>query len=520
VGVRLISLVAHACRPVLGPLVFGVALCTGLVLGPTAGARVSPTPITNCSNDSQLRAAASAGGSYAFACDGDIAMTDDALTVTKDLSIAAAGHKVILHGPGNASQIIDFRDGTARLAGLKLTGGYVYGAYGGTGPDGVDYPGAGGDGGDGGNGGPGGPARGGSILVESGASVTLHSVTIANSAVHAGAGGFGGEGGNPSPGGSPGDGGDSGPGGTAQGGAVYVSPGASLTAEDTTFRGGKAETYTTTGGLGGITLINSQWIEGLPGDGGAGGAAEGGAIYNAGTLTIVGGSFDHNVATNRGGIGGTPLGYDEAVLPGDGGNSGAVRGGAIFNIGRLSISGGTTFTGNETHSEGGVGGNVTGHNESRSGDGGNGGDTLGGAIFTTKVLGSACARYSGNGVTSEGGSPGWNSTNGLLGIAGAPGAMAGPNFFGPGSGTACPPDTTITSGPTATTTDRTPTFQFKSSQAGSTFSCSIDGAAFAACSSPKTLPTLAFGNHSFKVRATTGGKTDPTPAQRGFKVVH
>ncbi|GAA4711514.1 Ig-like domain-containing protein [Nocardioides conyzicola] len=85
-----------------------------------------------------------------------------------------------------------------------------------------------------------------------------------------------------------------------------------------------------------------------------------------------------------------------------------------------------------------------------------------------------------------------------------------------------PPDTTITSGPTGITTDPTPTFAFASTEAGSTFACSLDGAAYGACSGPgasHTSVTLDEGAHTFAVRATDDmANTDPTPATRSFIV--
>ena len=84
-----------------------------------------------------------------------------------------------------------------------------------------------------------------------------------------------------------------------------------------------------------------------------------------------------------------------------------------------------------------------------------------------------------------------------------------------------PPQTTITSGPSGNTRDRTPTFRFTSSEpSGDTFQCRVDGASFSACSSPKTLSTLSFGNHTFRVRAIDqAGNIDPEPAKRTFTVV-
>ena len=87
------------------------------------------------------------------------------------------------------------------------------------------------------------------------------------------------------------------------------------------------------------------------------------------------------------------------------------------------------------------------------------------------------------------------------------------------------PETTITSGPAmgTTTGDTTPTFGFSSTGAGATFTCSVDGAVFGPCSGPgatHTTAALAFGTHTFSVRATNAaGNTDLTPALSGFSVV-
>jgi glucose/arabinose dehydrogenase len=78
-------------------------------------------------------------------------------------------------------------------------------------------------------------------------------------------------------------------------------------------------------------------------------------------------------------------------------------------------------------------------------------------------------------------------------------------------------ETTIDSGPTVTN-DTTPDFAFSSNQAGSTFECMVDTGSWQACSSPTTLATLTEGSHTFSVRATAGGVTDPTPASRTFTV--
>jgi hypothetical protein len=83
-----------------------------------------------------------------------------------------------------------------------------------------------------------------------------------------------------------------------------------------------------------------------------------------------------------------------------------------------------------------------------------------------------------------------------------------------------PPATTITSGPPATTNSRSATFAFGSSESPATFACSLDGGAFAACSSPKAYNGLADGTHVFQVRATDrAGNVDSTPAPYSWQIV-
>ena len=75
-----------------------------------------------------------------------------------------------------------------------------------------------------------------------------------------------------------------------------------------------------------------------------------------------------------------------------------------------------------------------------------------------------------------------------------------------------PPDTSISSGPTSPSNQANPTFTFSSTEAGSTFQCSLNGGALTACTSPHTV-TVANGANTFLVVATdAGGNTDPTPA--------
>src|SRR6267142_1224540 len=64
---------------------------------------------------------------------------------------------------------------------------------------------------------------------------------------------------------------------------------------------------------------------------------------------------------------------------------------------------------------------------------------------------------------------------------------------------------TITASPPNPSNQATASFSFGASTAGSSFSCSLDAAAAAACTSPQSYTGLAAGSHAFSVTAT-----DPT----------
>jgi myo-inositol-hexaphosphate 3-phosphohydrolase len=82
-----------------------------------------------------------------------------------------------------------------------------------------------------------------------------------------------------------------------------------------------------------------------------------------------------------------------------------------------------------------------------------------------------------------------------------------------------PPETTITSGPPATSTSTSASFAFTSSEANSTFQCSLDGASRVSCISPRTYSGLSIGSHKFDVWATdTAGNTDATAATQTWNV--
>jgi hypothetical protein len=82
-----------------------------------------------------------------------------------------------------------------------------------------------------------------------------------------------------------------------------------------------------------------------------------------------------------------------------------------------------------------------------------------------------------------------------------------------------PPDTTITRQPKDKTKNKQATFEFSSSEPGSSFQCAVDGQTLKVpCTSPYTVKVKK-GKHTFRVRATdSAGNADATPASDSWKV--
>ncbi len=81
------------------------------------------------------------------------------------------------------------------------------------------------------------------------------------------------------------------------------------------------------------------------------------------------------------------------------------------------------------------------------------------------------------------------------------------------------PETTLTEHPRAVTTSRKPRFAFTSQIAGSTFECRLDRTPWEACTSPKTYPSVAIGEHTFRVRAISpAGFSDRSPAKWEWRI--
>ncbi len=82
-----------------------------------------------------------------------------------------------------------------------------------------------------------------------------------------------------------------------------------------------------------------------------------------------------------------------------------------------------------------------------------------------------------------------------------------------------PPDTSFTSGPAGGVASGDVSFEFAASNGGAAIQCSLDGEAFAGCTSPRAYTALADGSHTFEVRSIdAAGNIDPTPAERSFSV--
>jgi hypothetical protein len=76
-----------------------------------------------------------------------------------------------------------------------------------------------------------------------------------------------------------------------------------------------------------------------------------------------------------------------------------------------------------------------------------------------------------------------------------------------------PPDTNFTDSPANGQSGPSASWSFDSTEANSTFQCSLDGGAFASCTSPKTFNSLTQGLHVIQVRARDqAGNNDSSPA--------
>ncbi|MFN2555466.1 MAG: Ig-like domain-containing protein [Nitriliruptorales bacterium] len=81
------------------------------------------------------------------------------------------------------------------------------------------------------------------------------------------------------------------------------------------------------------------------------------------------------------------------------------------------------------------------------------------------------------------------------------------------------PETTITSGPSKLTRDNAAGFAFTSSEAGSSFMCSLDAGRSGYCTSPHQVGPLVDGSHTFRVWASdAAGNVDQTAAEYAWTI--
>ncbi len=81
------------------------------------------------------------------------------------------------------------------------------------------------------------------------------------------------------------------------------------------------------------------------------------------------------------------------------------------------------------------------------------------------------------------------------------------------------PETTITGQPATLSNSGSASFSFASSEEGSSFACSLDGASSGACTAPLSYSDLPDGSHTFEVVATDSvGNSDPTAASYSWTI--
>ncbi len=80
------------------------------------------------------------------------------------------------------------------------------------------------------------------------------------------------------------------------------------------------------------------------------------------------------------------------------------------------------------------------------------------------------------------------------------------------------PDTVIDTSPAAITASTSASFTFHATRTPATFTCSVDGATPSTCTSPANYSSLAAGNHTFSVSATSAGGADLSAATRVWRI--
>ncbi|RKQ87756.1 carboxypeptidase family protein [Solirubrobacter pauli] len=135
-------------------------------------------------------------------------------------------------------------------------------------------------------------------------------------------------------------------------------------------------------------------------------------------------------------------------------------------------------------------------------------------VYTGSAVGALTAVGTRNGCTIT-----FAATQGTRYIVGAGGSAGDFALHLDAATDTTPPDTSITNGPAERINTADATFAFASTESGSTFECSLDGAAFAACVTPHAVHGLGEREHTLQVRAIDpAGNVDATPATHTFTV--
>lgn len=210
------------------------------------------------------------------------------------------------------------------------------------------------------------------------------------------------------------------------GGGLYISQGAVAVLTNCTFIGNHAAGANGSAGTDG----SSGGVNG--GNGGAGtdgGTGFGGAIYNLGSLTVLGCQFLTNAASGGNGGAGGGGGNGSGTLSsggngGGGGNGAPGQGGAIYSAGNLVLSN-CTFAGNSAAGgSGGLGGtNGTGRFAGNAGTGGAGAEGSGAAVYSANYAVILNCTFSGNTGLGGDSASGGTDSNGD-GVSGASGGSS------------------------------------------------------------------------------------------------
>jgi sugar lactone lactonase YvrE len=364
-----------------------------------------------------LQTAIDAGGVLDFVGDCTLNLTTPLLVPAGvAITISGNGHAVVLDGlnpnTGMKGQVISVTGGALTLNDVFVTNGYADGRDGTNG--GVGAAGSfacGSPGGDatspGGNGTAGIAGQGGGLYIAAQSKVTVTKVDFSNDDASGGIGGSGGAGGNGGNGGScsgpvgysggnASNGGNAAAGGSGQGGAIFNA--GSLTVTDSMFSSDVASGGTGgsagpggTGGSGGFLDTNYVFAGnggtgGVAGKSANGGAAQGGAIYSTGKLSVSSSSFNADGA--NAGLGGSGNSCELGVPSIEGctpGQFGSVEDQALTG-GGYGGNAGFSCCEDKDLGNGGDGG--------KAGNGGNGGNAAGGAVWSSPQASLSGLTYS------------------------------------------------------------------------------------------------------------------------------